>query len=59
MENSLEVLANLTRGAGLLAVLLTAFAIAALRSGTHRSVVAVLMFLAGIALTARIFGLLV
>lgn len=57
MENMLEVLADLTQEAGLLAVALTALAIAALRSGAHRSIVAVLMFMAGITLTAMIFGL--
>ncbi len=59
MENSLEVLAGLTQEAGLLAVTLTALAITALRSEAHRSIILVLMFMAGIALTAMIFGLLV
>ena len=51
-----HVLIEIRQGAGLLAATLTAFAVAALRSGAHRSVVALLLFLAGTALTVAILG---
>lgn len=56
MDNLLHVLSEIRQEAGLLAVTLTVFAAAALRSGAHRGIVALLMFLAGIALTTAILG---